>query len=227
MEDDNDIGATDGEARRFNRRAALKKGAVGAGVVGVVWAAPAIEGLSLTPAYASASSGLSTVMCTGSAKFSLTIPCPAPGHSSSDVTPTGNCGIQGITADTRLANAHPHDSVKSVADQFDSVNYNDNPNTNNADAGYPYNNKNKFVVLTVHRNTGNEHCKFTGVTFDGTSPYQFNPTNHNVNGRPTKFNGAFATSDQIQIGFASDPNERADLGQAPCEGTAHISLTCT
>lgn len=208
-----DIGTPEGKGRRINRREALKKGAIGAGAVGVVWAAPAIEGLSLTPAYAAASSGLSSVACTGGASFDLALPCPAPGHSSNSVTPSGNCGVQGITADTQYADAHPHDAVKGVADQFDKV------TINNATGAY--------LLFSVHRSTGNTHCKFTGVTFDGTEPYQFNPTDHTVNGRPTKFNGAFSTSDQIQIGFASDPNERADLGTAVCEGKAHITLTCT
>lgn len=39
---------------RMDRRAALKKAAVAAGTAGAVWAAPRIEGLSITPDYAAA-----------------------------------------------------------------------------------------------------------------------------------------------------------------------------
>ncbi len=40
-----------------NRRELLKKSAVAAGVVGVAWSAPRVEGLSLRPDYAAAQSG--------------------------------------------------------------------------------------------------------------------------------------------------------------------------
>jgi hypothetical protein len=47
---------TAGTPRMFDRRAALMKAGVGAGVVGLVWSSPRIEGLSLRPDYAQAAS---------------------------------------------------------------------------------------------------------------------------------------------------------------------------
>ena len=44
----------------MNRRAMLKKAAVGASAAGLVWSAPRVEGLSLRPNYAAAASGAVT-----------------------------------------------------------------------------------------------------------------------------------------------------------------------
>ncbi len=54
MDDLHDEGEAGSEKPGFDRRDLLKKGAIGAGAAGVVWAAPKIEGLSLRPDYASA-----------------------------------------------------------------------------------------------------------------------------------------------------------------------------
>ncbi len=51
------MAAHGGATMTSNRRELLKKSAAGAGAVGVAWAAPRVEGLSLRPDYAAAQSG--------------------------------------------------------------------------------------------------------------------------------------------------------------------------
>jgi len=75
---DQDMTTQDTGARQIGRRDLLKKGAMGAGVVGVVWAAPAIEGLTLSPAYGVAASG----GCHGTFLFDVKLPRPSTQHAS-------------------------------------------------------------------------------------------------------------------------------------------------
>ena len=50
-------GAQSTEAQQFDRRRVLARLAVGAGVAGVTWSSPRIEGVGFTPSYAAAQSG--------------------------------------------------------------------------------------------------------------------------------------------------------------------------
>jgi len=87
---DDETTAPETGERHIGRRDLLKKGAMGAGVVGVVWAAPAIEGLTLSPAYGVAASG----GCHGTFLFDVKLPRDTTQHAS---TPTRTGCVAAIT----------------------------------------------------------------------------------------------------------------------------------
>ncbi len=74
-----------------SRRDALKKGAAFVGTAGVVWSAPRVEGLSLRPNYAAASSGPCSPF-NGTLRVSRTV--------TSDTSPNGRVTVnrRGVTA---------------------------------------------------------------------------------------------------------------------------------
>ncbi|MGH9028067.1 MAG: twin-arginine translocation signal domain-containing protein [Acidimicrobiales bacterium] len=223
------------EPFRLDRRDLLKKGAIGAAAVGVVWAAPEIIGLTTAPAYAQGTSGLSTTPCSGDITFDLAIPCPPSGHGSANETPSANCGVQGITVDSHWAIGQPHDTTADRPNAFNDVTPQDAAPWKHFHTGGSYDLSNDvppYIVVGVHRNTGNTHCKFTAADFTGTEPVDapsdytnfFNPQTKQ------KFTGAFQTSDVVSVGWAADPNERADLGAPYCSNTdtkASLHLHCT
>ncbi len=210
---------------RMGRRDVLKKGAVGAGVAGVVWAAPEIIGLSTSPAYAAASShSVSNQPCSGDANFAIKIPCPPDGHLSKDlVIASGNCPPQVITVDSHWAVGTPKDATADRPNAFNDIHAQDKAPWKTYHAGGNSdlsNDRPPYLITSIKR--ANAHCSFTAATFNGTNTYLFNPVTKQ------KFNGAFATASDVSIGWASDPNERADLGQPFCgDGTsATVTMHC-
>jgi hypothetical protein len=201
-----------GEDREgLSRRDALKRGAIGTGVVGVAWAAPAIVGLSSSPAYGATSSN-SHVPCTGDASFDIPIPCPVPGGGSTDVTPQGDCGKQHITADTHWADLTPNDPGGSPV-KFNHFQVNDA--------------NGQFLLVTVKRH-GNDHCKFANASVDNPPQTAFGDPNTSVNtSNGTRGTGPSQSGDKVQIIYSGDPNYHDDLGRPNCSGKFHIGMHCT
>lgn len=81
----------------IDRRAAIKKGVAGAVAAGVVWSAPKIEGLSLRPNYAAASSAGG-----GPGQFTVNIPIPA-GTFDTTIDAPGIDGINIVRSDSGSA----------------------------------------------------------------------------------------------------------------------------
>lgn len=97
----------------IDRRAAIKKAVAGAAVAGVVWAAPKVEGLSLRPNYAAASSHtteLTSLLVTSGAAVTTFTDCSAgAGQLLTAWTYDGTADVTG----TALINGGPG-SVVSV-----------------------------------------------------------------------------------------------------------------
>jgi len=244
---DEEMNAQDTPESGLGRRDVLKRGAIGAGVMGVVWASPVIEGLSLRPDYAAAASGRQgNPHCTADYKSDQVLGCVkegagTDGNVGSDTHPAstghqdaiipGNCGALHITIDQHWAN---------IGHQRRQTNLGCNPQngTPNGGAGgadfscdaadvtvADANGQNRLV--TIKRAAGNANCLFHDVKFDGKlsrigGVFATNPKtgNHGT--------GASETGDQLQVLFQNDPNYRGDLGRPNgCGGKAHIHIQCT
>lgn len=223
------VDVTESKARRMDRRAVLKKGAVGAGMAGVIWAAPEIVGLATSPAYASASSSrtISNAPCTADLVFDLSIPCPPGGHGVKDFPATGNCPDQKVTVDTHWAVGTPHDTTASRPNAFNDVHAQDKGPWKTFHAGGNSDispNRPPYIIVGIKR--ANANCSFETVeadtSFHGTNDFFFNPVTKQ------KFSDASQTLADISIGWASDPNERADLGAPLCvsDTGAHLHMKC-
>lgn len=250
-----DVEPSTNQPRRMARRDLLKKGALGAGVAGVVWTSPEIVGLATRPAYAAASSApaggngpptnnVSNVACSGDVTFNITIPCPPDGHGSKDITiPGGNCPIQVITVDSHWAVGTPTDTSAGRPNRFNDVHAQDKApwltyhefGSHDMSADRP-----PYLITSVKR--ANANCSFTSANVSGTNTYLFNPTKTPDPGGTNadsgvvvppgsyahKFTpGAVSVSD-FSVGWASDPNERADLGAPACGDAtaATLKMTC-
>jgi hypothetical protein len=241
-----DVEPSTTEPRRMARRDLLKKGAMGAGVAGVVWTSPEILGLVTRPAYAAASSApssdsgppsnVSNVACTGDIGFNIKIPCPPDGHFTKDVVIAGgNCPTQVITVDSHWAVGQPHDATASRPNAFNDIHAQDKGPWKIYEAGgsfYDSNTLPPYLITSIKR--ANANCSFdhfvagdAGVPGSGAivggNDFFFNPVTKQ------KFSDAAVTAADISIGWASDPNERADLGQPLCSDatSAKLHMHCT
>lgn len=123
-------GPGENESAAFDRRALLKKSAVGAAAAGVVWTAPRIEGLSLRPSYAAASSaGLSSASFSvvgNSSVFLVSRTAPLGGGDVA-VAAAGQ-DINRITVDRVMYNGSGTPSFGTVNTTNPWWSFNTNPN---------------------------------------------------------------------------------------------------
>jgi hypothetical protein len=233
------------------RRDVLKKAAVGAGVAGVVWTAPAVVGLSMTPAFAAAGSKTPPV-CAGDFTFDVKLPGNIHSPSSSIGTASGKACT---------------DLTLQVSSHYDL-----HPPGNQSICGVQE--PRSYQTISINKIAGGAGCTINAVTYDvpdapghgkGTST---NPFDGGVDGRNTGCVGGcaagcsdFGTNDQygaylvhdrtdvtgpdgtpfhfqahsgytltangIYSVFASDPDQSNDLGPASGGGVAHVKITCT
>jgi hypothetical protein len=139
--------------------------------------------------------------------------------------PAGNCGLQVINVDSHWAVGTPKDTTADKPNAFTDITPQDkgpwktyhSGGNSDLNANVP-----PYIVVGIHR--ANTNCSFDSVTFTGTNGEFFNPVTKQ------KFNGAALSGSDIAVGWASDPNERADLGGPTCSNTdtkAHLKMHCT
>jgi hypothetical protein len=158
------------QARGVSRRDLIKKGAIGTGAaVGIAWAAPKIEGLSLQPAYAAALSVPPTTTTT------TTLLPPPPPCTSGDFT--FNIALPGTTAgpasaggDAR-ASAGCADIVLHTSSHYDSTVPGDNVYdtgdiAQEIDASGRYRHPRFYQTISIDKASGGANCTINAVTFD-------------------------------------------------------------
>jgi hypothetical protein len=226
---------SEGDDRRVGRRDAIKRGAVGAGVMGVVWAAPAIQGLSLRPDYAAAASGSVTAHCTADYKSDQTLGCTfitgdaansQSGHQTADIP--GNCGKLSLSIDQFWADISGFKRGTTANNTDTACDPQNGPACDSATVTRHDANGN-FRLVTIKRTAGNINCKFADVKFDGVISNFDPPHQHTANPKTGNHgSGASESGDQLQVAFINDPNFRGDVGRPPaCGGKAHIHIRCT
>jgi hypothetical protein len=193
------------------------------------------------------------VACSGDSTFNIKLPCPPDGHFSEDLVIGGNCPTQVITVDSHWAVGAPADTTASRPNRFNDVHAQDKGPWKTFEAGGSSYDSNSPPYLITSVKRANANCSFTSANVSGVEspdltgefpgPYLFNPTKApdpggtNTNSGTVippgsyahKFApGAISVAD-FSVGWASDPNERADLGGAFCSNTdtsATLKMHC-
>jgi hypothetical protein len=229
-DDDTVAGGThlDEDVSRLDRRDLLKKGAVGVGVVGVVWAAPHIQRLSLRPDYASAASV--TKPCTGDFTFDVALPGTMNGPASGSGNQLGKA-----CTDLTLSTKQTYGAQVDRADRFwKTVTVDKHAGGANCtitklhfDPSDATNGTCQSNAPTLHGTS--DQCSDYGaanplygsyLVFDSAGVGAHSGKYHTDSGYTLTSNGAFAH-------FASDPDQSSDLG--PPSGGGHMKVTvhCT
>jgi hypothetical protein len=218
------------EASQIDRRDLLKKGVLGVGVAGVVWAAPHIDRLSLRPDYASAASV--TKACSGD----FTFDAPLPGTKNGPAAGSGNQLGKACTDLTlSIKQDYGHQVDPSRADRYWKT-----VKVDKASGGVnctitkltfnPVDVANGPCMSNAPTATGTpDQCSDNGANnglygsyqvFDSAGPGSHAGMYHTDTGYTITANGAYAH-------FASDPDQSSDLGPPSGGGNVKITVHCT
>jgi hypothetical protein len=247
----------DGDASRISRRDALKKGAIGAGVIGVVWSAPVIEGLAIRPAYGAVASGQQSPHCTADVSSNVQLGCtakqtgggvfgsPITGqtpHQPSDATGHQDAVIQSNCGPLKLSIDQFWGDIGSRKRSPTAGKPNTTCNPQNGGGNVTTDSPNGDFCdsAVVTRNDANGAWRIvTTKRVAGNTNCKFADIKYDgiladfslgVTNPKTgnRGTGASESGDQSQIGFTNDPNFVGDLGRvAQCGGTAHVHIKCT